>query len=183
MGGSSFGKKFGKITTSIVDPFGIGKSKFGKTVMKVVDPLNIMDPMNVLPGKGEKWGTYDKNYGGAARGWLGLDKGSGGGNLYKPRDYSSLQKMSENNQSNQMVGDMLMQKQMTDQALASQQTANLQTANSQQQQNINSAMQNSKQNLNNSLMRTPVPSTFSKNTPASTNQFKLPNVAGLTFRK
>jgi hypothetical protein len=182
MGGSQFGKTFGRVTTKIVDPFGIGKTKFGKTVMKVIDPLNIMDPLNVLPGKGEKWGTLDKNYGGAARGWLGLDKKSGGGS-YQPRDYSSIQKMVANNPAGQMSGDLILQKQMTDQALASQQAANLQAANARQQQNINTAMQNSKQNLNNSLMRTPVPSTFSAITPASTNQFKLPNVAGLTFGK
>jgi hypothetical protein len=106
-----------------------------------------------------------------------------GGGYYKQQDYSALQKMAQGNPSNQMMNDVLMQKQMTDQALASQKAANLQSANVQQQQNVNMAMQNSKENLNNSLMRTPVPSTFSKITPASTNQFKLPNVAGLTFRK
>ncbi len=62
MGGSSFGKTFGKVTTTLVDPFGIRNTQFGKTVRKVVDPLNIMDPLNVLPGKGEKWGTFDKNF-------------------------------------------------------------------------------------------------------------------------
>lgn len=105
------------------------------------------------------------------------------GGYYKQQDYSSLQKMMQNNPSNQMMGDLLMQKQMADQASASQQATNLQAANARQQQNINAAMQNSKQNLNNSLMRTPVPSTLSAITPASTNQFKLPNVAGLTFGK
>ena len=91
--------------------------------------------------------------------------------------------MVANNPTGQMSGDLILQKQMADQALASQQAANLKAANAQQQQNINAAMQTSKQNLNNSLMRTPVPSTFSAITPASTNQFKLPNVAGLTFGK
>lgn len=62
MGGSSFGKTFGKVTTTLVDPFGIRNTQFGKTVRKVVDPLNIVDPFNILPGKGEKWGTFDKNY-------------------------------------------------------------------------------------------------------------------------
>ncbi len=70
MGGSVFGKTFGKVTTKIVDPFGIGNTKFGRTVKKVVDPLNIMDPLNVLPGKGEKWGTFDKNYGAPLMNWL-----------------------------------------------------------------------------------------------------------------
>jgi hypothetical protein len=70
MGGSAFGKQFGKITTKIVDPFGINKTQFGKTVRKVIDPLNIMDPLNVLPGQGEKWGTLDKNYGGPLMNWI-----------------------------------------------------------------------------------------------------------------
>ena len=94
------------------------------------------------------------------------------GGYYKPQNYSSLHQMVANDP-----------KQMADQAMASQKAANLQSANAQQQKNINAAMQNSKQNLNNSLMRTPVPSTLSAITPASTNQFKLPNVAGLTFGK
>lgn len=117
------------------------------------------------------------------RGVLKAFEGGSGGGYYKQHDYSSFQKMMQNNPSNQMMGDLLMQKQMADQASASQQASNLQAANTQQQQNINAAMQNSKQNLNNSLMRTPVPSTLSAITPASTNQFKLPNVAGLTFGK
>jgi len=83
MGGSSFGKQFGKITTTIVDPFGINKTQFGKTVRKVIDPLNIMDPLNVLPGQGEKWGTLDKNYGGPLRGVVGGLLG-GGGSSYTP---------------------------------------------------------------------------------------------------
>jgi hypothetical protein len=102
---------------------------------------------------------------------------------YKPYDFKAMQGMMQNNTSNQMMGDMLTQQTMANQAKSKLAAENLQAENAQQQQNINAAMQNSKQNLNNSLMRTPVPSTFSAITPASTNQFKLPNVAGLTFGK
>jgi hypothetical protein len=185
MGGSSFGKQFGKITTKIVDPFGIGKTKFGKTVMKVVDPLNIMDPLNVLPGKGEKWGTLDKNYGGPLRKMFG---GGGGGSVgyHQPYDFKAMQGMMQSDTSNQMMGDLITQQAMANQAASTQTAANLQAANAQQQQNINSAMQNSRQNMNNFLLRTPVPSTFSAITPATQNKttnnaFKTPNVAGLTF--
>lgn len=59
MGGSAFGKTFGKLTTKVVDPFGISKP-----LRKIIDPLNIMDPLNVLPTSGEKWLTVDKNFAG-----------------------------------------------------------------------------------------------------------------------
>lgn len=111
----------------------------------------------------------------------GEHKNSGG--YYKPQNYSSLQQMVANDASNQMMSDLMLQKQMADQAKSTQQAQAFQAANAQQQQNISAAMKNSKQNLNNSLMRTPVPSTFSAVKPASNNQFKFPNVSGLTFGK
>jgi len=46
MGGSVFGKTFGKVTTKIVDPFGIGNTKFGRTVKKVVDPSQQQQMLN-----------------------------------------------------------------------------------------------------------------------------------------
>lgn len=104
-----------------------------------------------------------------------------------PPKYTSLPKVNipqfQSPDNSGMMNSMLAQQQQGDQASSTQKAEALASANAQQQQNINAAMQNSKQNLNNSLMRTPVPSTFSKITPASTNQFKLPNVAGLTFGK
>lgn len=108
MGGTHFGKTFGKVTTTMVDPFGINKTKFGKTIRKVVDPLNIMDPLNVLPGKGEKWGTFDKNYGGPAQKWLGINQPA----PYTPPkyDFSNLKK---SNNSQMMTNLLNQQKQAT----------------------------------------------------------------------
>jgi hypothetical protein len=104
-----------------------------------------------------------------------------------PPKYTSLPKANipqyQAPDNSGMMNSILAQQQQGDQASSTQKAEALASANAQQQQNINAAMQNSKQNLNNSLMRTPVPSTFSKITPASTNQFKFPNVAGLTFGK
>lgn len=156
-----------------------------KPIRKIVDPLNIMDPLRILPGSTAgftKKGAFslDPNFGGPLKNLFG----GGGQNYQMPKyDFSAAQRITQNQGGGQLIGDLLLQKQLADQASASQQAANLQAANAQQQQNINAAMQTSKENLNNSLMRTPVPSTFSAITPASTNQFKLPNVAGLTFGK
>jgi hypothetical protein len=105
---------------------------------------------------------------------------------HKPYNFQAMQGMMQNNTSNQMMGDLLAQQAMANQAESSQKAADLQAANARQQQNINAAMQNSKQNMNNFLLRTPVPSTFSAITPATQNKttnnsFKTPNVAGLTF--
>lgn len=113
------------------------------------------------------------------------DGGKPSAGYHRPYDFKAMQGMMQmqNNTSNQMMGDMLTQQITANQAQSKLAAENLQAENAQQQKNINAAMQNSKQNLNNSLMRTPVPSTFSAITPASTNQFKLPNVAGLTFGK
>jgi len=63
--GGSFTKQFGKLTTKVVDPFGISKP-----LRKIIDPLNIMDPLNVLPTSGEKWLTADKNFGAPLMNWL-----------------------------------------------------------------------------------------------------------------
>jgi hypothetical protein len=105
---------------------------------------------------------------------------------HRPYDFKAMQGMMQNDTSNQMMGDLLTQQTMANQAASTQAAANLQAENAKQQQNINSAMQNSRQNMNNFLLRTPVPSTFSAITPATQNKttnnsFKTPNVAGLTF--
>lgn len=69
--GGSFTKQFGKLTTKVVDPFGISKP-----LRKIIDPLNIMDPLNVLPTSGDKWLTADKNFGGPVQKWLGINQKS-----------------------------------------------------------------------------------------------------------
>jgi len=106
MGGSVFGKTFGKVTTKIVDPFGIGNTKFGRTVKKVVDPLNIMDPLNVLPGKGEKWGTFDKNYGAPLMNWLNPKQSS-----YAPMTKGLSRDPQYFAQQQQMLNNMRQQQQ------------------------------------------------------------------------
>ena len=63
--GGSFIKQFGKLTTKVVDPFGISKP-----LRKIIDPLNIMDPLNVLPTSGDKWLTADKNFGAPLMNWI-----------------------------------------------------------------------------------------------------------------
>jgi hypothetical protein len=159
-----------------------------KPIRKIVDPLNIMDPLRILPGSSAgftKKGafTLDPNFGGPLKNMFGGGGRSGGG-YNKPYDFKAIQGMMQNNTSNQMMGDMLAQQAIANQAASDQAAQNLQAANAQQQQNINAAMQNSRQNMNNFLLRTPVPSTFSA--PAMKNKttnktFKTPDVAGLTF--
>lgn len=62
MGG--FTKPVGKFITKNLDPMHmVGLGKYQKQLRKVIDPLNIMDPLNVLPTSGDKWLTVDKNYG------------------------------------------------------------------------------------------------------------------------
>jgi hypothetical protein len=107
MGGSAFGKQFGKITTKIVDPFGINKTQFGKTVRKVIDPLNIMDPLNVLPGQGEKWGTLDKNYGAPLMNWISPKQSSYApmtkGLSSNPQYFQQQQQVLQNMQAQQQA--------------------------------------------------------------------------------
>ena len=80
------GNAVSKTMTTIVDPFNlspqISKSWVGKSmraINKVVDPLNIMDPVGVLPSSwaaGKKPFTFDTKYGGAAQKWLGINQKS-----------------------------------------------------------------------------------------------------------
>jgi hypothetical protein len=155
---------------------------FGKVwlpVRKVIDPLNIMDPFNILPDaklRGKKPFSFDSEYGGVLGNAL-----RGPTTPYTPPRMNMPQYQAPDNSG--MMNSLLAQQQQGIQESSKQKADELASANAQQQQNINAAMQNSKQNLNNSLMRTPVPSTFSKITPVSTSQFKFPNVAGLTFGK
>jgi len=62
--GGSFTKSVGTFVTKNLDPLHqVGLGKYSAKLRKVIDPLNIMDPLNVLPTSGGKWLTVDKNYG------------------------------------------------------------------------------------------------------------------------
>lgn len=62
-----------------------GLGKIYQPVRKVIDPLNIMDPFNILPGAtlggGRKPFSFDKNYGGPLKNLFG----GGGGSTYTPQ--------------------------------------------------------------------------------------------------
>lgn len=190
MGGSSFGKSFGKITTAIVDPFGIGKSQFGKTMRKVIDPLNIMDPLNVLPGQGEKWGTWDKNFGGPAQDWLGLRPKP---YPYSPTPYNPTALSSayekQNALSSQMMGDLLADKQAMADASQTAYAQDLIAKNTGQYQDIMANVQSANQGLQSNMIMPSIsqaalalqPATPQNQTTTQQNQFKLPNTTGITF--
>jgi len=115
MGGSL--KPIQKTMGNIVDPFNlspkISKSWVGKSIRainKVVDPLNIMDPVGVLPSSwaaGKTPFTFDKTYGGAAQKWLGINQKSS--NFYpmtkglssNPQYFQQQQQMLQNMQAQQ----------------------------------------------------------------------------------
>lgn len=101
MGGSAFGKTFGKLTTKVVDPFGISKP-----LRKIIDPLNIMDPLNVLPTSGEKWLTADKNFGAPLMNWLNPKQSS-----YAPMTKGLSSNPQYFAQQQQMLNNMRQQQQ------------------------------------------------------------------------
>ena len=83
--------------------------KIYKPIRMVVDPLNIMDPMQILPGstsgftKGRAF-TLDPKYGGAARKLFG-----GGGSTYTPPPKSKINTSGMFNAQNQMLANMRLQ--------------------------------------------------------------------------
>lgn len=185
MGGTNFGKTFGKVTTTIIDPFGIGKSQFGKTVRKVIDPLNIMDPFNILPGQGEKWGTFDKNYGGPLQDLLGLRSKQ----YYSPTPYnpSTLDAayQKQNALTSQMMGDLLMDKQTLANANQTLFSQDLASKNAAQQQNITAGLQAANLGMQTTAPTT-TPATLAlqpatQNKTTTLNQFTMPSISGLTF--
>ena len=101
MGGSAFGKTFGKLTTKVVDPFGISKP-----LRRIIDPLNIMDPLNVLPTSGEKWLTADKNFGAPLMNWLNPKQSS-----YAPMTKGLSRDPQYFAQQQQMLNNMRQQQQ------------------------------------------------------------------------
>lgn len=87
---------------------GLQKSlgKVYQPIRKVIDPLNIMDPLNILPGAslggGRKPFTFDKNYGGA----LGKMLSGGGGSSYYSMPRSSMDTSGMFSAQNQMLASM-----------------------------------------------------------------------------
>ena len=132
-------------------------SKVWLPVRKVIDPLNIMDPFNILPDaklRGKKPFSFDPEYGGALGKAL-----KGPTRPYVPPkvDFSKYQVPQFNYNSS----GFLSQVQQGNQASLNQKTDALASANSAQQANINSIMAQSKP-------------------PVQTN-FSSPNLSGLTF--
>jgi len=132
-------------------------SKVWLPVRKVIDPLNIMDPFNILPDaklRGKKPFSFDPEYGGALGKAL-----KGPTRPYVPPkvDFSKYQVP----QFNYNPSGFLSQVQQGNQASLNQKTDALASANAAQQANINSIMAQSKP-------------------PVQTN-FSSPNLSGLTF--
>lgn len=130
------GNAFSKTMTKVVDPFNwspkVSNSWFGKSMKaasKVIDPLNIMDPMTVLPtsaAMGKKPYVFDTTYGGAAQKWLGINQGSSN---YSPPNFKS--KKIDNSafmaQQQQMLQNL---KQNSDLDIARKQASNVKLASS-----------------------------------------------------
>lgn len=135
-------------------------SKAWLPVRKVIDPLNIMDPFNILPDaklRGKKRFSFDPEYGGALGKAL-----KGPTRPYVPPkvDFSKYQ-MLQPQQFNFNPSGFLSQIQQGNQASVTQKEDALASANAAQQANINSIMAQSKP-------------------PVQTN-FSSPNLSGLTF--
>jgi len=135
-------------------------SKAWLPVRKVIDPLNIMDPFNILPDaklRGKKRFSFDPEYGGALGKAL-----KGPTRPYVPPkvDFSKYQ-MLQPQQFNFNPSGFLSQIQQGNQASLNQKEDALASANAAQQANINSIMAQSK--------------------PPFQNNFSSPNLSGLTF--
>lgn len=172
------GNAFSKTMTKIVDPFNwspkISKSWVGKSMRaasKVIDPLNIMDPMGVLPtsaAMGKKPYQFDTTYGGAAQKWLGINQKS----PYIPPKTKIPESPKFNNKV--MMSNLLEQQKKTDAQSLSTIKDSFAAQNAMQQSNVDANMTRStSQPLG---FRAPVKTTF---TPANT--FSAPDTNGLTF--
>ena len=132
-------------------------SKVWLPVRKVIDPLNIMDPFNILPDaklRGKKRFSFDPEYGGAlAKAFKGPTR------PYVPPkvDYSKYQ-MLQPQQFNFNPSGFLSEVQQGNQATTSLKSDVLGAKNAAQQANINSILAQSKP-----------------------NNFSSPNLSGLTF--
>jgi hypothetical protein len=173
------GNAFSKTMTKVVDPFNwspkVSKSWFGKSmkaVSKVVDPLNIMDPMSVLPtsaAMGKKPYQFDTTYGGAAQKWLGINKQS----PYIPPK-TKITPLPNSGNNNVMMSNLVNQQKKTDAQSLSNIKDSFAAQNAMQQANIN--LNTSQAGSEQTGERPPVRTTF---TPA--NNFSAPNLSGLTF--
>jgi hypothetical protein len=184
--GGSFTKQFGKLTTKVVDPFGISKP-----LRKIIDPLNIMDPLNVLPTSGDKWLTADKNYGGAAQKWLGLNQKSS--DFYPmTKGLSSSPEFFLNQQQFQGNINLQNQKRLNDLRLKGQSYQTAQTV----APAIETTQQPTTENQNIGLAQSQIndttstdmpadfiykPSTATKTNNIAANSFKTPDMSGIRF--
>lgn len=129
-------------------------SKVWLPVRKVIDPLNIMDPFNILPDaklRGKKRFSFDPEYGGALAKAL---KGPTRPYVPPKMDFSKYQMP----QSTYDPSGFISQVQQGNQATTSLKSDVLGAKNAAQQANINSILAQSKP-----------------------NNFSSPNLSGLTF--
>ena len=143
-----------------------------RAINKVVDPLNIMDPVGVLPSSwaaGKKPHTFDTTYGGAAQKWLGINQKSP---YIPPR--TKITPLTNSGNNNVMMSNLLEQQKKTDAQSLSTIKDSFAAQNAMQQSNVDANMTRSaSQPLG---FRAPVKTTF---TPANT--FSAPDTNGLTF--
>lgn len=148
-------------------------SKAWLPVRKVIDPLNIMDPFNILPDaklRGKKRFSFDPEYGGALAKAL---KGPTRPYVPPKMDFSKYP-MLQPQQFNFNPSGLLSQIQQGNQASVEQNADALAAANAAQKSNIAANVaQAGTQALG---FRAPVTTSF---TPA--NNFASPNLSGLTF--
>ncbi len=157
-------------------------------IRRVIDPLNIMDPMNILPGAtlggGRKPFTLDPNYGGALAKMFQGPKQS----AYRPYDFSGMQQMMQQQSQNPAMMSVLQQNQKTTADSQARLAADLQAKNAAQQQNIrsqlaaaDSGMQNfsSKPAISVEYSFLPKSSQYEKTQLA--NKFTPPKISDITF--
>lgn len=147
--------------------------KVWKPVRTVIDPLNIMDPFNILPDaklRGKKPFSFDPEYGGALGKAL---KGPTRPYVPPKMDFSKYP-MLQAQQFNYNPSGLLSQIQQGNQASAEQNADALASANAAQQDNIakNVAQAGTPQ----VGFPAPVKTSF-----ASANNFTAPVLSGLTF--
>jgi hypothetical protein len=163
--------------------------KFWKSVNKVVDPLNIMDPMGVLPTSmiaGKKPFQFDKNFG-----KLQWNLGGGGGSTSYSRPKSNIDTSGMFNAQNEILASM---KAQSEAAAAKQQSSLNQllskdlsssTVPATETSVISSPTTVANSEINSTTSGLPVEFVYKPSTSASqtisSNSFTLPDMSNIKF--
>ena len=150
-----------------------------------------MDPLNLMPAKGEKWGTWDKNFGGPALGWLGINQESS--DFYPmTKGLSSSPEFFLNQQQLQANINLQNQKRLNDLRSKGQSYQTAETV----APAIETIQQPTTENQNIGLAQSQIndttstdmpadfiykPSTATKTNKIAANSFKTPDMSGIRF--